>query len=231
MFPIIRKLPLLLVVLALAGGASYVAALPSFHTGPDPSKTGAPEAGGVIAEFTCNECHYVSSGDNLNQPWGHVRILDLPSTYVAGQTYTLRLELDCDSTRADTLRHWGFQITAFKSSDGLGVGTWIVRSDNPATDSLQIVTGFSTDPWASRTYVEHRDAGIQEGVDGPVYWSFQWQAPALPSGTVIFAAAGNATNGNYESDGDWVFTTADSVRDLTTPTRPLTWGGIKARYK
>lgn len=229
----VRKLPLLLVALALIGGASYVVASTMLDTGPDPSKTGAPGVGGAPEEFNCTECHYVfENPNNLNAGNGYVRILDLPDTYVAGQTYPLRVELDCDSTRADLLRRWGFQLTAFKSSDGQGAGTFIIAATGDSlTDSLQIVTGFSTDPWASRNYVEHHEVGTKTGFDGPVYWSFQWQAPATPSGTIYFAAAGNATNGNDNSDGDWIFTTLDSMIDLTTPTKPVSWGQIKAKYR
>ncbi len=223
----VRKLPPFFVALALVSGASYVIASTMYHTGPDPSYTGAPEVAGVPAEHPCSVCHYVVDQNNLDAGNGYVRILDVPATYVAGQTYTLRVELDCDSTRANATRHWGFQLTAYKASDGQGAGTFIV----PSTDSLQIVTGFSTDPWASRNYIEHREAAIQEGVDGPVQWSFQWQAPATASGTIYFAAAGNATNGNFDTDGDWVYTAVDSTVDLTTPTKPVSWGQIKAKYR
>lgn len=223
----LRRLPLLLVVLALAAGVGSVVARPMYHFGPDPSYTGAPGVAGVPDEHTCATCHYVLDQNNLNAGNGRVRILDLPASYAPGQTYTIRVELDCDSTRAVTSRQWGFEMTAYRASDGQGVGTWSISS----TDTFQIVTAFPTDPWASRTYVEHREAGTQQGADGPVTWAVQWQAPAVPSGTIYFAAAGNATNGNFDTDGDWVFTTLDSIADLTTPTRPVSWGGLKAQYR
>lgn len=223
----IRRLPLLLAVLAVAAAATYVVARPMYHFGPDPSYTGAPSVAGVPAEATCANCHYVVDQNNLNAGNGYVRILDLPTAYVAGQTYTIRVELDCDSTRAATSRQWGFEMTAYTAADGQGAGTWSIAS----TDTFQIVTGFPSDPWASRTYVEHREMGTQQGVAGPVQWAVQWQAPAVPSGPIQFAVAGNATNGNFDTDGDWVFTAVESVADLTTPTRPVSWGGLKAQYR
>ncbi len=227
----VRKFSAMLVLLALAGAASFVVARPGFVTGPYPSLTGAPEVAGVQGESNCTECHYVTDQNNLNAGNGHVRLLDLPTTYVPGQTYTIRVEVDCDSTRDAALRHWGFQLTAYKSSDGLGAGTFIVPSGNPGTDPMQILTGFMGDPWETRTYVEHTQAGIQEGANGPVTWSLQWQAPLTASGTILFAAAGNAANGDLDTGGDWIFTTVDSVVDLSTPTRPISWGGIKAQYR
>lgn len=223
----IRRLPLFLVLLALAGGVSYVAARPQYHSGPDPSKTGAPEVGSIPAESNCSECHYVVDQSNLNAPGGYVQLLDVPATYAAGQTYTMRVRLDSDSTDAWPDRRWGFQVTAYRADNGEGVGTFAISS----TDSLQILTGFSFDPWATRNYVEHTAQGLHTGEAGPVEWAFQWQAPAIPAGTVVFAVAGNAANGTFDSDGDWIYTAMDSIRDLTTPTVPVSWGRLKAQFR
>ena len=223
----LRRLPLIVSLLVVTWAATVAFAIPLFHTGPDPSKTGAPEVAGVPAEESCASCHYVFGQDNLNQPGGDVRILDLPASYVPGQTYTLRVQLACDSTAADLMRHWGFQATAVRASDGLGAGTFIVRDP----DSLQIVTAFASDPWASRAYVEHRETSIYEGAPSPVEWSFDWRAPDASEGKIYFFAAGNATNGNYDTDGDWVYTKSDSLADATTPTLVSTWGAVKGKYR
>lgn len=223
----LRRLPLFGSLLVLAWAASIALAIPTFHTGPDPSKTGAPGFAGIPDEESCASCHYVVDQDNLNQPNGAVEILDLPATYSAGQTYTLRVRLACDSTVAFPTRHWGFQVTAVSASDGLGAGTFVIRDP----DSLQIVTAFPADPWAGRAYVEHRETSIQEGGASPVEWSFDWRAPDQAAGKIYFFAAGNAANGNYDTDGDWVYTTRDSVADATTPVVTSTWGAVKARYR
>src|SRR5262249_61905556 len=119
-----------------------------------------------------------------------------PPTYPAGQTSRLRVRLSTDSTAAYVDRAWGFELTAVRSSDGEGCGTFILDD----ADTLQIVSGADGDhpvELASRRYVEHKILGSRSGRSSPVEWTFQWQAPATPQDTALFYCAGNATNGSF----------------------------------
>lgn len=151
--------------------------------------------------------------------------------YAPGITYRLRVRLASDSTARFPDRRWGFQLTAVRAADGLGAGTFAVRGAQGPGDSLQVVPGDPARSWPTRQYVEHLWDGIQAGADGPVEWSFEWTAPAVGAGTVLFYAAGNAANGSEEPGGDWIYTTADSMRDTTTAAAPRSWGAIKALWR
>jgi hypothetical protein len=208
--------------LALGGGV-----LSEF--GPLPSYTGAPAIRSKPAELDCTLCHLNFEWNNLNTPGGAVEILDLPATYTAGQTYRIRVRLSTDSTAAYPDRDWGFQLTAVRASDGEGCGTFILDD----ADTLQIVSGeFGEHPeLASRSYVEHTIRGDRDGIASPVEWTFSWRAPDAPQDTALFYCAGNATNGGLDPIGDFIFTTADTVLDLTTPVKPVSWGALKRRYR
>jgi len=228
---VIRKLAAAATVLAIVAGVTVAMSSAHYSSGPLPSKTGAPSVGGTPSESRCTQCHltFDENGpvNNLNTPGGYVQVLDLPALYSPGNTYTVRVRLWSDSTIADTGRRWGFQCTAVKASDGTGAGSFEVRS----TDSLQVIPADLSEPWPTRTYVEHTFDGIHAGESGPAEWTFYWHAPAKPSGTVYFFAAGNAANGSQDPSGDWIFTTADTVQDTTTAVRPVSWGGLKSRYR
>lgn len=228
----LRRLPYLICVLVLAGGVTAAVATSNFSSGPYPAKTGAPAVGSVPGEDNCSQCHLVFDGDgnqvnNLNDPGGYVRILDLPETYSPGNTYTLRVQLWSDSTVSAPMRRWGFQLTAVKASDGSGAGTFVL----PNADSLQIVDAFTGSAWEGRQYVEHQYNGIQEGASGPVEWSFQWQAPPTPAGAVYFYVAGNAANGSFDPGGDWIYLGGDTLADTTTAVRSTSWGGLKKLWR
>jgi hypothetical protein len=206
------------VSLALGGGVLS-------EYGPLPSSTGAPAVRFKPAEWSCTLCH-TSEGNNLNTPGGKVEILDLPATYTAGQTYRLRVRITSDSTAAFAERNWGFQLTAVRASDGEGCGAFVLDD----TDSLQVFLGESPD-LASRHYVEQTVLGNREALASPVEWTFSWKAPDAPEDTAFFFCAGNAANGNLDPTGDFIFTAADTVLDLTTPVRPVSWGEVKRRYR
>lgn len=209
--------------LAIGGGAL------SEH-GPLPSYSGAPAIRSKPAELNCTLCHLNFEWNNLNTPGGAVEILDLPATYTAGQTYRFRVRLSTDSTAAYIGRNWGFQLTAVRASDGEGCGTFILDD----ADTLQIVSGadggFPVE-LASRRYVQHTLLGVRDGIASPVEWAFSWRAPDAPEDTALFFCAANAANGSLDPSGDFIFTAAETVLDLTTPVKPVSWGALKRRYR
>ena len=226
-----RVIPVL-AALALSGAASLATGGARFSNGPEPSHTGAPAVGAHPAEPVCTQCHTAgTSGPNLNAAGGAVEILDLPDMYAPGITYRLRVRLASDSTARFPDRRWGFQLTAVNAADGTGAGTFTVRGAQSGGDTLQVMDADPVDGWPTRRYVEHLWDGVHDGATGPVEWSFDWTAPAQGLGTVLFYAAGNATNGSYEPGGDWIYTTADSMRDTTTAVVAKSWGALKARWR
>lgn len=226
------RAPAVLAALALAGAASLASGGARSAWGPDPSHTGAPAIGAYPAEPTCTECHTANPpGSNLNAPVGALEILDLPGFYAPGVTYRLRVRLASDRTAADPARRWGFQLTAVSALDGAGAGTFTVRGAQGPGDTLRVVPGDPVREWPTRTYVEHLLDGVQDGASAPVEWSFDWTAPPQGVGTVRFYAAGNAANGSEEPGGDWIYTTADSMRDTTTAAVARSWGALKARWR
>jgi hypothetical protein len=224
-----RAMVAVLVLAALAGVATYASGHADYSGGPPASRTGAPALGGIPAELRCTMCHSDFAED---QPNGSVQILDLPEWYAPGLTYRLRVRLASTATSADAGRRWGFQLTAIQAVNGQGAGTFAVRGNQmggPGGDTLRIVSGSSG--YSSRRYVEHLFEGTRLGTGSPSEWSFNWTAPPAGAGTIYFYAIGNAANGSDDPSGDWIYTTADSMRDTTTAALPTSWGAIKARFR
>lgn len=230
----LRLAPAFAALALVAAAASLATGGARYASGPQPSHTGAPPAGAHPAETNCTLCHNPAPGvPNLNVPGGAIEILDLPEMYAPGVTYRLRVRLASDRTVADAGRRWGFQLTAVSAFDGAGAGAFTVRGSGIGMpgDTLQVVGGDPQGDWPTRRYVEHAWDGVQDGAAGPVEWSFDWTAPPVGLGTVRFFAAGNAANGSYEPAGDWIYTTADSMRDTTTAAVTRSWGALKRRLR
>jgi hypothetical protein len=226
----VRRLLALLPALALVASlVSLANGNASLSTGPPASRTGAPAIGGVVQENLCTMCH---SDFAPNNPNGSLQILDLPDWYSPGITYRLRARLASTANAAAPDRRWGFELTAVQASNGQGVGTFAVRGNQVGGvggDTLRIVSG--TGVYSTRRYVEHLYEGTQFQQPSPVEWSFSWTAPAGGVGTVYFFAAGNAADGSGDPSGDWIYTTADSMRDTTTATVARSWGAIKRQWR
>lgn len=163
---------------------------------PPDGKTGAP------GEGTCHDCH---SSYPLNSGDGGFDIF-APSTIEPSQTYEITVQVsDPGQTR------WGFEITP------LDLGT--VTITDP-THTQQSSTG-------GRIYVKQTSAGTYNGTpDGPVSWSFDWQAPSEPPDQITFYACGIAANANGNTSGDYVYTTtftSDVVQNVPTLSQ---WGMI-----
>jgi len=224
------KLVTVLFLTALASGVSLaLGAGILYENGPLPSYTGAPAVAKKPAEFNCTLCHLNFAWNNLNTPGGAVEILDLPQTYNVGLVYPIRVRLSTDSTAAFPERCWGFQITAVRASNGEGCGTFVL----PDPDSMRVVAAADGEypGFGSRTYAEQTALGDHDGLASPVEWRLSWRAPNIPQGSVYFFCAGNATNGNQDPGGDFVFTTSEMVLDTTTAVRHLSWGSLKQRYR
>ncbi len=153
----------------------------AYSSGPPDGLTGAPDEG------NCTNCHGsypLNSGDGLLEFAG-------PPLFVSGETYPLALWLeDPGQTR------WGFEL----SSDGVG----------ELALSLPELTQLSESGCVQ--YIKNTTAGTMPGVeDGPVGWVFEWTAPADPPAEVTFYASGLAADMNFNTSGDYVYTTSFTI--------------------
>lgn len=165
-------------------------------TNPPNGRTGAPPT-----FASCTECH---TSFSLNSGNGSLRINGLPDYYVAGQTYSLQIELaDPGQSR------WGFQTTSL-TTENTRAGT-LIRT---LTTHTNLEGGTGTNP----QYLEHTSTGTYAGTaNGPVFWPFQWTAPATNSGVVTFYIAGNVANNNGNNSGDYIYTRQFPIPEYTTP--------------
>ena len=200
----------------LIGGASLAYAL---STGPEPTRTGAFKVQNKNTEPTCTNCH---TGSPVNDPSGRLRILDVPTNYLPGQIYTLRVHLEhtWNPLPPQPVR-WGFQLQAVQASTGDSAGVWIMVPNAPP-DTFKIVKPSSISAYKNRRYIEHTrnpanpvdpNGATHYGEPSPVEWHVQWKAPPGDSGKIYFFAAGNSANGDGVSigSGDFIFTTAEST--------------------
>lgn len=171
-------------IAALAGGDEKALASAS---GPSPSFTNAP------GEDNCTACHVDFP---VNSGTGGVKIAGVPRIYMPGQQFNITV-----TTSQEDGVNYGFQLTAV-DSEGRAAGTWTLQD----AIQTQIVEGFVGPNL--RQYVEHTFAGIVPTEFGSKTWSVIWTAPPQPIGKVSFHAAGNAANGNGETSGDYIYTTA-----------------------
>jgi hypothetical protein len=152
----------------------------AFSSGPPLALTGA------FGEATCQLCH---TGNNLNAAGGSLTISNVPQDYVPGQTYQIQVTI----ARSGQQR-WGFELAARAASGGQQAGTLA------STSNTTQVTTFS-----GVQYITHTSNGTFQGSQQGI-WTFNWTAPPSPVGQVVFAAAGNAANGNFSNSGDFIYT-------------------------
>jgi hypothetical protein len=178
----------------------------AFSANPPDGRTGAP------GEGTCADCH-----GNLNTGPGSITITGTPS-YTPGDTIDLTITVQ----HVGQLR-WGFQITAL-SEFGYSLGTLLVA------DPLR--TQHSYDIGLERQYVDQTAAGTDDGtLDASPGWTVRWASPDSPHGSVIFYAAGNATDSNSFQFGDYIYTTSVQYSSSHVSSEPSSWGAIKNLYE
>lgn len=154
--------------------------------------TGAP------GENLCIDCH---ADYPLNSGGGSLQIQG-PPYYRPGETYTVRVRLAQPGKS-----RWGFQLTALTGA-GETAGSLIVTEPS-FTQGL-----FS--PSLNRRYIAHRLPGtFPETLNGPVWWSMEWQAPGANLGPVTLYASGNAANRNGSPGGDHIYSASFRVNPAT----------------
>jgi len=161
-------------------------------SGPVASHTNAPNEG------NCTACH---TGSAANSGAGNISISGVPNSFVPNQQIPVTVTVN----QSDAVIY-GFQLTAL-DAQGRKIGTYTLPAQSPA--QLQLMNGFVNG--AQRQYVEHTVDGVIPTVFGTKSWTFMWNAPAQRIGSVSFYAAGNATNSDGSTAGDYIYTTAKTA--------------------
>jgi hypothetical protein len=162
-------------------------AILAFSDGPDPALTGG------FGEPTCFQCH---NDNGMNDASGKLNLSGIPDTYTPGKDYTITVTL----ARPELTRA-GFQLAArFDQGNAAGMSAGVLRASNPRTQLLE-------DAARRVTYIEHTLAGSKVERAGTAEWTLEWRAPET-GGSVIFHAAGNASNDDRSALGDFIYTTS-----------------------
>ncbi|HEY7680279.1 MAG TPA: choice-of-anchor V domain-containing protein, partial [Terriglobia bacterium] len=151
----------------------------AFSSGPPSQHTGG------FGEPTCTECHVGTSGP------GSVTIT-APATYASGQTYQIMVRV-ADPNQ----RRWGFELSARRQAANQQAGTLTATPGQ-----TQLVPTFN-----GIQYMTHLSAPTT-AVGAGFTFAFDWQAPDISAGPVVFHAAGNAANGTGSESGDRIYTTS-----------------------
>lgn len=202
-----KQLPLRLIVLSAAltaiGGFvlthnTATRTVHAFSAGPPAGYTGAPQE----EPEACAECHVPPDAGT-----GKISIT-APQTYLPGQTYPITVtHTNPDQTRL----RWGFELTVLDTASDEKAGEL-----QPIDGLTQVLNNAG--PGSARQYIEHTAAGTFIGQHNGASWTFNWTAPAIDVGPVVFYAAGNHANNDGNTSGDYIYRTfVVSAPASTTP--------------
>ena len=159
--------------------------------GADPRKTGGP----FPAESVCTECHSNSLlPPGPNRGPGNVRFS--VQNYRPGEKQRITVTVTDPGAR-----RWGFQISARPAN---ALTTQAGTFERVDTNAQVICDNLNPAPCPAGMlqFPTHTRAGTRLGQQGPISFQVDWTAPATDVGEIIFAAAGNAANGNDLDSGD-----------------------------
>jgi hypothetical protein len=169
------------------------------------SDNGIAGRNGSPGETTCNTsgCH---TGNPLNASGGSI-VIDAPGLangqYFPGATYPINVTVSRSGAAI-----FGFGFEALRSTGANG-GTLAITNAAQTQLKSAVILGNT------RTNVVHQmNAGVSS--PGSKTFSFNWTAPASGTGAVTFYAAGNATNGNGSTSGDFIYTTSLALTESAT---------------
>lgn len=163
----------------------------SFTSGSPGAKTNSP--GDVAA---CTQCH--GGALNPNNATTLINSLGLTNGYTPGQTYTISAAISGTSSSKI-----GFEVTAERDLNNAKAGSFVI-TDASRTKSL-----------LSNTSVTHNGIAGCTAVSGSNAWTFDWVAPTAGTGDVTFYGVFNATNSNFATSGDEVYTATFTVNENT----------------
>lgn len=159
----------------------------AFSGGPPDSVSGAP------GDALCVACH---TSFPANSGSGSLSV-SAPAEYAPGDTVLISVDL----AQLGQMR-WGFEATVLDAANN-PVGSLLVVDPTHTQTSLA---------GTGRQYVKHTSTGTYAGTaDASPGWTFAWIAPAVDVGPVTIWCAGNAANGNLNNQGDYIYTTSESI--------------------
>ena len=199
-------------------------------TPPPLSRTNAPALGTLPAETNCTGCH---TSFALNSGAGKVEILDLPTSYIPGQEYTIRVAVSQTG-----FTKYGFELTALDSTGNKAGDLANLDTNRTAVNTALFGTAGAQ---VTRQYIYH--ALLSLGGTAPNLaerseWTFKWTAPATRIGKIGFYATGNAANAAAGNQGDYIYSTVATVTPSVAtlsgadynPTTPLAVGSIASAF-
>ena len=162
--------------------------------------------GSFPEEGSCamSECH----GGSPNTGPGQVSI-NVDGMPLSQYSYTPRETVPVAVTVSDpNQQRWGFQLTA-RTPDGCGqAGTFSLSGAENLVLIRQDTSAVGSCPLATIQFPVHIFPKFGPG--GQSY-TVNWTAPASDIGSVVFAAAGNAANGDNMNTGDLIYTAEGTV--------------------
>lgn len=162
--------------------------------------------------LSCAVCH----GDfDVNSGDGSLELLGLPPEFEPGVWYDLTVRVQ------DPGQHeWGFEAAALDPGNQQA-------GEFGVLDALR--TQLSDNSGTNPDYMKQTEPGTAPGTfDGPVSWTFRWQAPA--ASTVDFYVAANAADESGDPSGDYIYTLRVTVPQATVAVQNTTWAAVKSLY-
>lgn len=161
------------------------AVLLGYSSGPLPRHTAG------FHEATCRQCHNSYKLDEGRTIGGVFEIRGVPGVYSKDGVYAITVIIGQPGQS-----RWGFELSVRAARSGNQAGQLI-----PTDQDTQVKEA------AGIQYIEHTSTGTRAGkVDGPVEFHFNWIAPDLSTGLVLFNAAGNAADNSGSPTGDYIYT-------------------------
>ena len=200
---------------------SFPLFLLSEQDGPEPRRTNGKLASGANfpGEDTCgnSECHNVTP----NTGFGSVEISINGGPinnyqYTVGETVRVQVKVsDPDPLQ----QRFGFQITS-RTPDGCQqAGTFTPTGTDPQVQIIEDFDQFDPCPPLTRGLQFPEHIFPKFGPDMATY-EVSWTAPATDIGPVIFAAGGNAANGDQENTFDNIYHSQATVESKGGPPPP-----------
>ncbi len=175
----------------------------------DARVTGFPFPG----EGSCaqSDCHEDGLGPNTGAGNIGISIDGQPAneySYSPGETVPVQVTVDEPSAQQ---QRFGFQITS-RTPDGCSQAGMFSMAGNP--NLLLFLDNEATAPCAPEP-IQFATHGLAATREPPsmesVSFEMNWTAPTTDIGPIIFAAAGNAANGDTEETGDNIYTTSAMI--------------------
>lgn len=173
----------------------------------DARVTGGPFPG----ELSCGnaDCHNVTP--NIGGGGIAISINGQPAggyNYNPGETVPVVVTI---SEPLPSQMRFGFQMTA-RTPDGCSqAGEFSVGGQDP---NIFLLEDADATPPCMPEFIQfptHSFAKFRNAGTGPITYGVNWTAPASDIGPIVFAAAGNAANGDDEETGDNIYTTNATV--------------------